>query len=69
MRMQRSRSSDNTHFQALNQLNERLTESVKDKEGQVKEMHRMLMIEKESVKRLEREIYKSKNGKTLISSR
>ena len=48
---------------ALNQLNEKLSESVRDKEGQCKEMHRQLMLEKEATKRVEREMHKKTMGK------
>jgi hypothetical protein len=47
---------------ALNQLNEKLSESVREKENQIKEIHRQVMVEKEASKRAEREAQKKQMG-------
>ena len=51
---------------ALNQLNEKLSESVREKENQLKEMHRQLMLEREASKRAEREAQKKQMGKIVV---
>ncbi len=52
---------------ALTTLNERLTEHLRDKDGEIKEIHRKLLAEIVTSKRYERESIKFKSASERLS--
>jgi len=54
-------------FVALTTLNERLTEHLRDKDEEIKEIHRKLLAEMDTSKRFERESTKQKLSSDRLS--
>jgi len=53
-------------FTALSMLNEKLTESIREKDTHIKETHRRMLAEMDSSKRIERELNKVKAEKGQV---
>ena len=60
---QTSKTNADLQFQALATLNEKLSEQIREKDLQMKETHRSLLVEIDASKKLEKEVIRLRTEK------